>query len=106
MILGPCLDGEWKTMCQTCTRTHKAGYVCLSKKCKRCFDWGEKGHFKVAPLCKKPIVKKPSKTDKKALDKKKYPCVIDRETDDMDSDLNFSCGTVVETVGNTQVFHT
>ena len=39
--------------CQTCARKHVSGFDCLGKKCQRCFECGEAGHFKGAPNCKK-----------------------------------------------------
>ena len=44
---------ERKVKCQTCRGSHKAENMCPSKKCEKCFDCGEKGHFKGAPAYKK-----------------------------------------------------
>ena len=49
---------EKKTKCQMCIGSQLAGLICPGKKCQECFDYGEVGHFKGAPICKKPRPKK------------------------------------------------
>ena len=109
--LSPRGGGGDKVKCQTCTGSHKPGFVCPGRKCDRCFDCGEKGHFKGAPLCKKPKSKKgaDSKT-KKGADSKaagstnksrrvKSKESSDEDTDESNAELTDSCGRVVEVVG-------
>ena len=52
-----------KVKCQTCTYTQKQIYVCLGKKCTKCIDCGESGHFKGAPICNQSKKAKPQKED-------------------------------------------
>ena len=57
-----------KVQCKTYTRKYHPNLNCKGKKCKKCFDCGESGHFKGAPSCKKP---KPKKSKKKQKDRNK-----------------------------------
>ena len=59
--------------CQTCIRSHVAGFVCPGKECQKCFNCGEGGHFKGAPVCMKlkPKKKSPDNKDSKKAPEKK-----------------------------------
>ena len=47
-----------KTQCQTCSRKHVSGFDCPYKKYQKCFDCGESGHFKGAPVVRNLKIKR------------------------------------------------
>ena len=90
-----------KVKCQTCSGKHKVGFNCPGKKCQKCFDCGEKGHFKGAPICKTPKNKKPVKKLGGGKFDKSRRVKSDEssgDTDDTDDELSDSCGRVTEVV--------
>ena len=92
-------------------RKHKPGFKCPSKCFQKWFDCNKAGHFKGAPICKKPKDKKskgkklPSKAKREDKDKNNRSSrVNDKEssedsTDYTDDELTDSCGKVHEMVG-------
>ena len=88
-----------KNQCQTYSRKHVSGLDCPGKRCQKCFDCGEYGHFKGAPICKKPKDEKKNKQrdsanikkDKKGqLKRVKAMTSSDEDSDDSDGLLTDS----------------